>query len=412
MNKLQNYFIGLNSLVIFRNLSFSPVMQALSNLLECAIASNAEQSDFAHPEYAEFIKSTSALKLYTEFVFELYQSHDNISDYICDFIMDDENYYIKAIAKGLEPGDMIESALTHELLFLQNLSQLNSVEIQIAIQYDDFLPLWRTSKLDIGQLYIERLNNISKHGFGIFSKHHMFTISGERIVPVKCPDPQLISELISYEREREIVIKNTQTLIDGGKASNLLLYGDAGTGKSSTIKAVVNHFKNDGLRLIEVKKHQLFILPDILEQLAENPLKFIVFIDDLSFLENDDNFTSLKALLEGSVSAISQNVVIYATSNRRHLVKESFSDRSNSDEIHVNDTLQEISSLAARFGLTITFDKPNKDIYLSIATELAKTHGISVDEQFLIKAEAFALRANGRSPRAAKQFVGLFKSGI
>jgi len=153
-------------------------------------------------------------------------------------------------------------------------------------------------------------------------------------------------------------------------------------------------------------------LPDILEQLSETPLKFIVFIDDLSFMENDDNFTALKALLEGSVSAIGKNVVIYTTSNRRHLIKEQFSDRSGDDDIHLNDTLQEIMSLAARFGLTVTFERPDKDTYLSIVKQIALTYDIAADEQFLINAEAYAIRNNGRSPRTAKQFVELQKSGI
>ena len=149
-----------------------------------------------------------------------------------------------------------------------------------------------------------------------------------------------------------------------------------------------------------------------MEELASNPLKFILFIDDLSFSENDDNFSALKATLEGSISGCGDNVVIYATSNRRHLVKESFADRAG-DELHLNDTMQETMSLAARFGLAITFQKPDKDEYLYIVKSLAAQYGIDMPEDELFrKAEAHAIRKNGRSPRTARQFIELLKIGL
>lgn len=164
--------------------------------------------------------------------------------------------------------------------------------------------------------------------------------------------------------------------------------------------------------MVEIKKNQLYMIPQIMEELASNPLKFILFIDDLSFNGNDDNFSALKATLEGSISGRGSNVAIYATSNRRHLVKENMSDRDG-DELHVNDTIQETMSLAARFGLTVTFQKPDKDSYLSIVRSLADQYGIDMDEDELFrKAEAHALRSNGRSPRTAKQFIELLKIGI
>ena len=231
-------------------------------------------------------------------------------------------------------------------------------------------------------------------------------------MPVKHPDCQMLDQLFGYERERDLIIRNTRALVDGTGASNMLLYGDAGTGKSSTVKAVAANMAPDGLRVIEVRKNQLYQIPDIMEELSANPLRFIIFIDDLSFNGNDDNFSALKATLEGSISGCSDNIAIYATSNRRHLVKETFSDRTG-DELHVNDTLQETMSLAARFGLTITFQKPDKDEYLHIVKELAAEYGVDMDEAELFrKAEAHAIRKNGRSPRTAKQFIELLKIGI
>ena len=191
-----------------------------------------------------------------------------------------------------------------------------------------------------------------------------------------------------------------------------MLYGDAGTGKSSSVKAIANEFAADGLRLVEVKKNQLYQIPALLDSLAQNPLKFILFIDDLSFSANDDNFAALKAILEGSVGGRSQNVVVYATSNRRHLIKETLSDRSG-DDIHEADTRQELMSLSARFGLTVTFQRPDKVRFEEILLDLAKQYGVQMpSDQLFIKGEAFAIRAGGRSPRVARQFIELLSAGV
>ena len=200
-------------------------------------------------------------------------------------------------------------------------------------------------------------------------------------------------------------MKNTRAFIDGRPAANVLLCGDAGAGKSSTVKAVANAFFDEGVRLIELRKDQLRYLPEVMGKISGNPLKFIIFIDDLSFNQNDDNFNMLKAALEGSASAMADNAVIYATSNRRHIIKESFSDREG-DDVHRNDTLQELLSLSERFGLTVLFSKPNKALYLEIVKELAKRFEIKINEKELeIQAEAFALRKGNRSVRCAEQFI-------
>ena len=214
-----------------------------------------------------------------------------------------------------------------------------------------------------------------------------------------------LSDLIGYELQRTQVIENTRALLAGQKAANVLLYGDAGTGKSATVKAVANAYADEGLRLIELTKEELHLLPKLLDELAANPLKFILFIDDLSFQDNDDNFSALKAVLEGSISARSHNTVIYATSNRRHIVRETFSQRAG-DEIHRNDTMQETISLSERFGIRILYDKPNKQLYLDIVKGLADQYGLSMTEDELeLEAERFATRRSGRSARAARQFV-------
>ena len=231
-------------------------------------------------------------------------------------------------------------------------------------------------------------------------------------MPVKYPDPQRLSELPGYEKEREKIIANTKALLAGMPANNVLLYGDAGTGKSSAVKAIANEFAPEGLRLVEVKKNQLYQIPDLMDKLAANPLKFILFIDDLSFTANDDNFAALKAILEGSVGGRAQNIAVYATSNRRHLIKETLSDRTG-DDIHEADTRQELMSLSARFGLTVTFQRPDKVRFEEILLDLARQYGVQMpSDQLFIKGEAFAIRAGGRSPRVARQFIELLSAGV
>ena len=200
-------------------------------------------------------------------------------------------------------------------------------------------------------------------------------------------------------------------LLRGRPAANALLYGDAGTGKSSTVKAIVNEYRDRGLRLIEIAKNQFRNIPALIEQLSGNPLKFILFIDDLSFAEQNDDFNALKAVLEGSVSHKAPNLAIYATSNRRHLIKESFSDRAG-DDVHRNETIQELTSLSERFGLSVSFYGPDKKLYHQIVTGLKEQYGIGMEDAVLLQeADKYAFQRSGRSPRVARQFMEYLVSG-
>ena len=184
-----------------------------------------------------------------------------------------------------------------------------------------------------------------------------------------------------------------------------MLYGDKGTGKSSTVKAIANQFRNQGLRIVEMPKERLVDFPILVDKIAALPMKFIIFIDDLSFQKQDQSYTSLKAVLEGGLASRPENTLIYATSNRRHLVKESFADR-DTDDVNRRDNMEETLSLSDRFGLSVCFSVPAKDQYLEIVFELARKNGIKLsDEELELKAEKFALSRGGRSPRCAKQFV-------
>lgn len=380
----------LNSLVIFRSLLDDEIIKNFQFLLGL----ETDEVDCRVYNYSDFVSL-------------LYKENVNFSEYILKRVLENENLYIEGKAAGKQFDPVIESAVENELKILQELSQVTSADVKKIISYDGFLPEWKTTPIDLVSEYRSRLENVGQFGYGKFSKNAMFMLRKGEITPVKHPDPQRLSDLYGYKMERQAVINNTLALLKGKPAQNVLLYGDAGTGKSSTVKAVVNEFADKGLRLIEITKEQLRDIPDIIESISSNPLKFIIFIDDLSFVAGEDCFGALKATLEGSVSARTGNTAIYATSNRRHLVKESFSDRNGDDDVHRNDTLQETLSLSARFGLRVNFSRPDKKAYVTIATELARSKGITLsDDELALKAEQFAISSgNGRSARTAKQFV-------
>ncbi len=361
-------------------------------------------SAFLQVKSKKEVGETAAAARAGAFVAALYRKSDNLSDYIVNLVLEDENTYIRRAAEETLTENY-KKTLQNELQVLQDFCDLTAAEFYAFTQLSFPLPAWQNTAVDLCAVYTERVKNIAKSGYGMFAKYHMFSLKDGKMVPVRHPDPQRLADFSGYEMERSRIIANTKALLQGNPCNNVLLYGDAGAGKSSTVKAIVNEYKDEGLRLIEVKKNELFYLPDIMDSLAKNPLKFIIFIDDLSFAADDSDFGALKAILEGSVSGRSRNIAIYATSNRRHLVKERLSDRDG-DDLHLQDTIQELTSLSARFGLKVTFSKPDKKLYESIVRDLAKQHGIDMpEEELFVKAEAHALRNGGRSPRTAKQFI-------
>lgn len=388
--KLDDLFCGMNSLAVFRNLLTDEVVSALMELLE----EQAENNRFD-------------VKKYGEFVSRLYGHGDDLSKYLLKTVLEDENFYIRAKADpDFRMNERIEDAVRTELEILQELSRLTPEELQYGYYRRFSLAGWDNTDIDFAAEYERRIKNISCCGYGKFAKNRMFVLKNGEIVPVHFPDKQRLSELSGYELERGEVISNTLALVEGKPAQNALLYGDAGTGKSSTVKAVVNEFADRGLRLVEITKDQLRDIPLLVDALSSNPLKFIIFIDDLTFTSGEDCFGALKAALEGSVSASADNIAIYATSNRRHLVRESFSDREG-DDVHRNDTMQELLSLSARFGLRVNFSRPDKKGYARIVAEMAEMKGIVLPaDELILKAEQFAISSgNGRSPRTAKQFI-------
>ncbi len=393
--ELDKIKLGFSSVVIFRNILKTKVIKKLLKFLNCKTKEN--------------IDNIKQIDLYSEFLSELFKSDNNLADFILSQIFLDDNIYISKCILKQEINNNLKKTFKNELNFFKYISSFDFSSI-FNKEYSKNIAELEIKEIDFYKIYFEHIKNIDKKGYGIFYNNNMFVLDDRKnIIAVKNKDNQDIKKLYGYEIERNKVLSNTKILIEGKKANNILLYGDAGTGKSSTVKAVANFFKDEGLRLIEIKKNQLHFITDIIEKLSCSPLKFIIFIDDLTFSSNDDTFSYLKAILEGGVNSFPNNIAVYVTSNYRHLIKENFTDRTG-DDIHIEDTIQQIMSLTNRFGMIITFQRPDRDLFSEIVLSYAKENDIKIDKEELIKqAEAYAIRSAGRSPRVAKQFIELLK---
>ena len=379
----------LGSLVIFRNILKLPIINSLIAL---------DKTDSAD--------ESTLIYAYGEFMSNLLAENIDFSKYLLRVVLEDENIYTSYRISSKGTDKLYEDMLDRELAIIEEISRYDGTDVRELARSEN-LPIWRTSDIDFTTLYHERMAQINTKGYGIFAKYRMFVIGecGE-ILPIKNPDPISLSDMVGYVQERDRIILNTEAFLSGRPANNVLLYGDAGTGKSSTVKALVNSMSDRGLRLIEFKKDQLSLIPKITEHLHGNPLKFIFFIDDLTFTSDDKDFCALKATLEGGVTGRGNNTLIYATSNHRHMIKESASARQ--DSVNTADMVQETVSLSARFGLTITYLKSDRESYAHIVRELARREGIDMpDDELVTKAEAFAIRGGGRNPRTARQFVDM-----
>lgn len=250
-----------------------------------------------------------------------------------------------------------------------------------------------------------------EYGVGKFGLHKAFRIEhtqgGAAIVPIQNIAHVQLEDLVGYELAKQKLVDNTEAFVSGRRANNCLLFGDAGTGKSSCIKAIANAYYGRGLRIIEIYKHQFQDLNDVITQIKNRNYKFIIYMDDLSFEEFEIEYKYLKAVIEGGLEKKPQNVLIYATSNRRHLVREKFSDKEErQDDLHKNDTVQEKLSLVSRFGVTIYFGSPDKKEFQNIVTTLAERNHIPIPrEELLLEANKWELAHGGLSGRTAQQFI-------
>lgn len=351
--------------------------------------------------------------------FNLVSKHRSFKHYLSKQILVNDNIFTSAAAakKLDELDETIINGVKSDLAKLEVIASITADDICASEQNEDLaeilktMPKWKVDDKEVPPLFegwdkqLDALADYhAKNGYGIYAKNIAFTWRKGQLCPVNSIDPIKLSDLKNYEIQRQSVIDNTESFINGYPANNVLLYGDRGTGKSSTVHAILNEYAARGLRMIEIPKSTVSELGLIREAIANVPLHFIIYIDDLSFDKNDSSFSELKAALEGSLTGKQANTIIYATSNRRHLIKESFSDRQN--DVNRNDIMQEQLSLSDRFGLTITFMNPDKKNYLEILEKICDDRGLEVDKEHLFfEGEKWATRRGGRSPRCAKQFV-------
>lgn len=368
------------------------------------------------------VSEESVLRKYSDF-FKIVSKNGALKEYISKCILTDDNVFTRCACSDKTDtlSRSVMEAVRLDLMKLEQIASVTSKDIYNSVDNEDFkeilesMPHWDTGTAvaPLGDNWAEQLGKLLSYhrtnGYGKYAKHIAFTWRNKEICPVTITDLITLEDLKNYEVQRQKVIDNTESFLSGHPANNVLLYGDRGTGKSSTVHALLNEYHNQGLRMIEIPKSAVADLGLIREQLAGSPMKFIIYIDDLSFDSNDTSFSELKAALEGSLSGRQSNILIYATSNRRHLIKENFSDREN--DVNRGDTMQEQLSLSDRFGLTITFLNPNKFEYQDIVRKIAADRGLDVDEEHLVfKAEQWATRRGGRSPRCAKQFIDFVES--
>lgn len=338
---------------------------------------------------------------------------DSLSEAIYNAAIYDDNIFTRTAAGGdispVQPQTL--AAVDKDIATLREISQITPEALLEAYPRKaefgenpfDFLPKWECGSTEMSAESLAKFH--AANGCGEYAKYIAFVRRSGHSIPIPNPDRIELGSLKGYEKIRQPVVDNTIAFVEGLPANNCLLYGDRGTGKSSTVKALLNEYYSKGLRLIELPKAYLNEYPDIVQEIAGLPLKFIIFIDDLSFQAGDESYAALKGVLEGGIASRPSNALIYATTNRRHMLNETVSARKG-DELHAADTIQESLSLSDRFGVQVTFLAPDRANYYRIIHALAKERRFNVDQVELeMAAERWALAKGGRSPRTAVQFI-------
>ena len=429
-NRSNHYLRQVSSLLLYSSVLKDKVGFAYLNLLQnlSLLVSEVDRNDRNRNEVLEL----DCLLAYGKWFKALAKTKQSWQDYLIERILCDSNPFSQQIqtTSVVELPDSLQDAAKHDLKILQSIHDLSGHQVAQLVQNNlstSAEPILTWSMPSVNNTCLHNnpnwqaaLNDLADHyqqkGTGIFARYSAFRWQDNQLKGIRQPDPIKLENIVGFESQKADLVKNTQFLLAGYPALHVLLYGSRGTGKSSLVKALLTNYAIQGLRLIEVNKSELGNLPVIVEQLADVPQKFIIFVDDLSFEEDNDAFKSLKVVLEGSLTAQSQNIVVYATTNRRHLIREYFSDRprpSDSDEIHNWDTVQEKLSFSDRFGLTLTFEPINQDTYLTIIHHLAQQAQIDIPQSDLdFRAKRWATRKNGRSGRTAQQFISFLRAEI
>ena len=357
---------------------------------------------------------------------ELSLEGDVVTEYLIHLIAEDENpFSIMAEKSGGAIGASLMQAVLHDIEIIKRFFCMDAGTPSNCCMLHNYQPTRRKPQpyiaplrnvlRDLSTLYTTEnaasilTDHYVRHGYGDMARYSVFRWDNETgLIPVRHPDRIQMEDLVGYERQKAVLTQNTAAFVSGKPANNVLLVGSRGTGKSSSVKALLNQYAGMGLRLVEITKHDLKHLSVIMQVLRERGKKFILFMDDLSFEEFEIEYRHLKSMMEGGVETKPDNVLIYATSNRRHLVKETWTDRSgaNTDDIHSWDTVNEKISLSDRFGITLTFAPPNQDEYLRIVESMARKRNIRMPVSEL-RAEAIKWETahSGRSGRIAQQFI-------
>ena len=355
--------------------------------------------------------------------------------YLTNLLVNNENTYSRSTEIRGQINGTVNDAVLHDIVIFKELYDYDFTDMTDALSLDAMkLVFDYKASTEESKVYNDRIRRricdlaetfhndntptqmkdsltqfYREYGVGRFGLHKAFRVSHGtddevNIVPILNIAHVKLDDLVGYDIAKQKLIENTEAFVSGRRANNCLLYGDAGTGKSSSIKAIANMYYDRGLRIIEIYKHQFKDLNDVIAKIKNRNYKFIIYMDDLSFEEFEVEYKYLKAVIEGGLEKKPKNVLIYATSNRRHLVNERFSDRD--DALHKSDTMQEKLSLVSRFGCTIYFGLPEKKEYQEIVLELAGREGIDMDkEELLLEANKWEVAHGGRSGRCARQFI-------
>ncbi|MBQ9928990.1 MAG: ATP-binding protein [Lachnospiraceae bacterium] len=357
--------------------------------------------------------------------------------YLTNLLVNNENSYSRACEIRGEVEGTINQAVLHDIVIFKEFYDYDFSDMVKTLDVDCISLIENYESSDIeSKVYNSRIRQricslavkftkdhtpeemkatltefYKEYGVGKFGLHKAFRVvhdeNGVQIVPIQRITHAYLDDLVGYEIPKRKLIENTEAFVEGRRANNCLLFGDAGTGKSSSIKGIANEYYDKGLRIIEVYKHQFQDLNDVIAQIKNRNYKFIIYMDDLSFEDFEIEYKYLKAVIEGGLEKKPENVLIYATSNRRHLVREKFSDKEERrDDLHSSDTVQEKLSLVARFGVTIFFAAPDKKEFQNIVKVLAERYRVTMpEEELLLEANKWELAHGGLSGRTAQQFI-------
>ena len=386
---------ALRGISAYRELTGTAIMFNAATLLDAL--SNREGED--------------ALTAYTALFYTLRQEgYEGLGDWLRDWLRYTETPYSRLIDQG-RSDPALENAARRDIDTLVLLAETDCdrfIDAMKPLLGNEFapvlagLPRWRAA----APFDFDRVTQFyQEHGAGLLAEYRAFLWEDGRLVPVADPDCPKPEDLLGYEHQRGQVEQNTRLMLAGRQANNILLFGDGGTGKSATVKSMLYLPGMEDLRLIEVEKENLTGMPELIRSLAGRRQKFILFIDDLAFDQDDKTYSALKTILEGSLEKRPVNVAIYATSNRRHLVRQTFADRAG-DEVDTFETISEKTALAERFGLRIPYLTMNKTDYLALVDHLAARAGVEIPADRLhAQAMTWEIRHAGRTPRVARQFV-------